>query len=268
MHTDPTRTADPPLIGAAQGPSAVTAPVPVVGPADGGFLAGLRDATPAGLAAVPLGLAFGVLVAQSGLDWWWGTLFAAVVFAGSFEFLLLGLVTAGAALPTIALTALLVNVRHVFYSLSFPLHRLPGVAKVYGTFALTDEAWALTASPQTQRWRAARILAIQGGFHLAWVASVTVGALTGALVPDWIVGLDFALTALFVVLGIDAARARRDLPAPFVAVACAAIAGLLVPGGMLVGGIVLFVVFLLARIAVRRRASRTAASSDAGEDRR
>lgn len=253
MPTDTIPTVAPPVIGAAQGPSAVTAPVATGGGADGGLLAGLRDATPAGLAAIPLGLAFGVLIAQAGLDWWWGTAFAAVVFAGSFEFLLLGLVLVATPLPQIALTALLVNVRHVFYALSFPLHRLPGAAKVYGTFALTDEAWALTASPQAQRWRAARILAIQASFHLAWVASVTLGALTGALVPDWIVGLDFALTALFTVLGIDAARGRRDLPLPFVAAGCAAVAELVVPGGMLVGGIGLTVVFLLVRIALRRR---------------
>ncbi|MFD0392570.1 AzlC family ABC transporter permease [Streptomyces nogalater] len=73
-----------------------------------------------GLGFLPLGLAFGALATQSGLEWWWAGLSAALVFGGSFEFLLIGLVTASAPLATIAVSASLVNVRHVFYTLSFP----------------------------------------------------------------------------------------------------------------------------------------------------
>lgn len=225
----------------------------------GGVLAGIRDSAPAAFAAVPLGLALGVLVAQAGLDWWWGTLFAAVVFAGSFEFLLLGLVTAGATLPQIGATALLVNLRHVFYSLTFPLHRLPWPAKIYGTFALTDEAWALTASPAAQRYRPRRIVALQLTFHLVWVTSVTVGGIAGVAVPEQVRGLDFALTALFLVLAIDAYRQRRDIPAPLVAVLCAAVSLLVLGGdGMLLGGTVLYLAFLVARALIRRRRARDA----------
>src|SRR6185295_14200515 len=105
--------------------------------------AAFRDSFAVGLACLPMGLAFGVLVAHSTLPWWWASVFATVVFAGSLEFLLLGLVTGGASLVQIALAACLVNARHVFYALTFPLHRVPGLAKVYSTFALTDEAYAL-----------------------------------------------------------------------------------------------------------------------------
>ena len=57
--------------------------------------AALRDSLAVGLACLPMGLAFGVLVAHSTLPWWWAGVFATVVFAGSLEFLLLGLVTGG-----------------------------------------------------------------------------------------------------------------------------------------------------------------------------
>lgn len=216
--------------------------------------AGVRAAFPALFAAIPLGLAFGVLVAQSPLDWWWAPVFAAVVFAGSLEFLLLGLIVTVAPLATIATTALVVNFRHVFYALSFPLHRVPGrAAKAYSTFALTDEAWALTAVPDAKTWSRWRILALQSSFHLAWVGSVAIGALGGTLIPATIVGLDFALTALFLVLTIDAARVRRSIPIPIVALLCALGAHLVAGEGMLVVAMAAFIAIVLAQYFLKKR---------------
>jgi 4-azaleucine resistance transporter AzlC len=214
----------------------------------------LTDSLSVGFAAAAMGLAFGMLVAQSGLAWWWATIFASAIFAGSLEFLLLGLVTAIAPLGQVAAAAFLVNFRHVFYALSFPLHRVAGVAaKAYSTFALTDEAYAVTARPEAQTWSRARILWLQAFVHIFWVGSVTLGALGGTLIPQGVAGLDFAVTALFVVLGIDAFRARRDVPAAVVAVACALAGHLVVGEQMLVAAMGLFTLFLLARYAIASR---------------
>jgi len=216
--------------------------------------AAARDSLAVGVAASAIGVAFGVLVSHSGLAWWWATIFASVIFAGSLEFVLLGLVTALAPLGQVAAAALVVNVRHVFYALSFPLHRVPGrLAKAYSTFALTDEAYAVTAVPAAQGWSRRRILCLQAFVQAYWVGSVTLGALGGALVPPGVVGLDFAVTALFVVLGIDAFRARRDVPAAVVAVACALVATALFGEGAMPAGLGLFTAYLLVRYAVGRR---------------
>jgi 4-azaleucine resistance transporter AzlC len=213
----------------------------------------LSDSLSVGFAAAAMGLAFGVLVTQSGLAWWWATIFASVIFAGSLEFLLLGLVTALAPLGQIAAAAFLVNFRHVFYALSFPLHRVPGVAaKAYSTFALTDEAYAVTARPEARTWSRARILWLQAYVHMFWVGSVTLGALAGTAVPP-LAGLDFAVTALFVVLGIDAFRARRDVPAAVVAVACALVGHIVFGEQMLVAAMGLFTAYLLARYGISDR---------------
>jgi 4-azaleucine resistance transporter AzlC len=80
------------------------------------------------LSIFPIGLAFGVLVVHSGLAWWWATVISSLIFAGSLEFLLVGLLVAVAPLTQIAVTTFLVNFRHVFYALSFPLHQVEGVA--------------------------------------------------------------------------------------------------------------------------------------------
>ncbi|GAA4429271.1 branched-chain amino acid exporter BrnF [Georgenia halophila] len=185
-------------------------------------LAGVGIALPAGVAMAPLGMALGVLISQSGLPWWTAPLFTGVIFAGSLEFLLVGMILAAAPLASVALTALLVNFRHVFYALSFPLHQIRSRGlRVLSTYILCDEAWALTAHPEARTWTGARILGIQSVFYVNWVVSSTVGVLTGSLIPPSVVGLDFAITAFFVVLGIDAYRARRSVPIPLVALACA-----------------------------------------------
>ncbi|TDC91844.1 branched-chain amino acid ABC transporter permease [Saccharopolyspora aridisoli] len=215
----------------------------------------LRDSSSVGLAMIPLGIAFGLLVAHAGLDWWWATAFAALVYAGSLEFLLIGLVVAAAPLAHVAVTALLVNFRHVFYALSFPLHRVRGrIGKVYSTFALTDEAYALSTGPAAQEWSGRRIVWLQVLLHFFWVAGATLGALFGALVPFRLDGLDFALTALFVVLAIDAFRARRSVPVPVLAMICALVSALLFPEQLLLVSFGLFTACLLAsRFLLRKK---------------
>lgn len=220
----------------------------------------LKDSAGVGLGFLPLGLAYGALVTQSGLDWWWAGLSAALVFAGSFEFLLIGLVTACAPLAAIAVSALLVNVRHAFYALSFPLHRVRGrMGRAYSTYALCDEAYALAAGEQARTWSGRRILSLQFLLHLYWAGSSTAGALLDSLVPGGVTGLDFALTALFAVLALDAVRALRDdLPTPVLAALSALVARLLLPGQMLLTAFALFTAALMARHLAATRKSRHA----------
>ena len=162
-----------------------------------------------------------------------------------------GAAVAGGALSQVAVTALLVNFRHVFYALSFPLHRVHGrLAKTYSTFALTDEAWALTIAPEAQSWTRRRILAIQATFQAGWVTSATLGALGGTLVPDGVAGLEFAVTAFFLVLAIDAFRVTRSVPPPLVAVASAVAGYALFGTRMLIPALILFSGFLLVQYAL------------------
>ncbi len=87
----------------------------------------LSLAAPIGLAFIPLGMALGFLVVHAGLAWWWAPVFAAVIYAGSLEFLMVHLAATAAPIAVVALTTVVVNSRHVFYALSFPLHRVRGV---------------------------------------------------------------------------------------------------------------------------------------------
>lgn len=213
---------------------------------------------PIGLAFIPLGMALGFLVIHAGLAWWWAPVFAAVIYAGSLEFLMVQLAASAAPLATVALTTFVVNSRHVFYALSFPLHRVRGVAgKVYSTYTLSDEAYAVGVSPEAQTWTTRPILLMQLCFHLLWVLGATLGGLVGEALPiDRLVGLDFALTALFIVLGIDAYRQRPDRATAATAAACAVTAWLVVPGQMLVCAFAAFTGVLAVRMLLQRRAER------------
>jgi 4-azaleucine resistance transporter AzlC len=182
--------------------------------------------------------------------------FTAVVYAGSLEFLLVGLATAAAPLLVVASTTLIVNLRHVFYALSFPLDRVDGVlAKVYSTYALSDEAYAVT-SVEPRDWTSRRILLVQFVFQVAWVSGATIGALAGSALPvERVQGLDFALTALFVVLAIDAYRVRPEPLLALGAAGCAVAAWLLVPEQMLVWAFVGYTALLIGRLGLERRGS-------------
>ncbi len=214
----------------------------------------LRLAAPVGLAFVPLGMALGLLIVHAGLPWWWAPVFAAVIYAGSLEFLMVGLAATAAPVAAVALTTFIVNSRHVFYALSFPLHRIRGrAAKLYSTYVLSDEAYAVGVSPEAQNWTSRQILLMQCAFHLIWTASSALGGLVGEALPvDRLRGLDFALTALFIVLAIDAYRQRPDRVTALAAAACAVGAWLVAPGQLLVVAFAAFAGVLLVRFRRER----------------
>lgn len=216
--------------------------------------AAARDTVSVGFGLFPLGLAFGLLLVQSGFHWWWAPIFSLMIYAGSLEFLAIGLVLAVTPLASVAMTTFLVNFRHVFYGLSFPLHRVKGpAARLYSMYALTDEAYAVTAAKDPRSLSSRRILFIQVFCQLYWVLGGVVGAVVGNVIPMQLVGLDFALTALFVVLAIDGYRVRPDVPTPILALLSALVALVVARDQMLVVAMTLFVVALLIRFALDRR---------------
>ena len=231
------------------------------------FLRALRDTAGVGVALVPLGVAFGLLVVQAGLAWWWAPLFSMLIYAGSLEFLAIGLIVAMTPLAQIALATVLVNFRHVFYALSFPLQSVRGrAAKVYSMYALTDEAYALAHHIPPAERTTARILWLQLLCQGYWVLGGVLGALLGTVLPSIPRGMDFALTALFAVLTIDAFRVTRDVPSPVLALLSALVALVVAPDQMLVVAMGLFVTALTVRFMLTRRVSRAPWGTETAAD--
>ncbi len=221
---------------------------------------GLVDAAPVGVGLIPLGLAFGVLITQAGFDWWWAPVFSIVIYAGSMEFLAIGLLTAVTPLYSLAAAAFLVNFRHVFYGLSFPIGSIRSkVARIYAVYALTDEVYAITATKRRSDMTGPRTMTIAITCQSLWVLPGIVGALIGTALPPGLDGLQFALTALFAVLAVDAWRASGDLPSPVIGLVCGLVAAWVAPGQMMLVGLSAYVAVLLARYVWTARAGRDAA---------
>lgn len=200
-----------------------------------------------------LGIGFGVLVTGHGLPWWLAPVISAVLFAGSVEFLLIGMLAAATPIATVAVTTFLVNSRHLFYGLSFPLHRVDGRAgKAYSVFALCDEAYAILTTRDERELTSARMLWTQAGLHLGWAVGALAGGLIGATLLSDVEGLDFILTALFLVLTMDAFRARPDRVGLGLAVGASVVALLVAPGSMLLVAMTAYAGALVVRHRVRR----------------
>jgi 4-azaleucine resistance transporter AzlC len=171
----------------------------------------IRLTIPVAMAYVPLGIAFGILLVTTGINWYWAPLSALLIFAGSIEFLSVSLMASGIPIFQVALTVLVVNFRHIFYGLTFPICRLERRCQnIYGVFALTDETYGITAAGQGARLNGFQITTLQVVSHLWWVSGSLMGSLIGQVVPSSITGFGFALTAMFVTLAVDAMRSSKD----------------------------------------------------------
>ncbi len=183
------------------------------------------------LGYVTIGFGFGLLAVNTGYPAWFAILMSVFVYAGAAQYIGIGLFAAGATLPEIALITLIVNLRHAAYGLSmitpFGIHPR---ARPYLVFALTDETYALLSSATAGERADGRFLVLVSALNQSyWVAGTALGALAGALIPFRVQGLDFALTAMFIVLAVEQViRLKKALP--FVVAGLSAVAAKLIAG--------------------------------------
>ena len=160
-----------------------------------------------------LGLAYGILMQSAGFPFWYPALISLVVYAGSMQYVAVDLLAGGASLIAAALMTLTVNARHLFYGISMvERYRNAGPAKPYMIFALTDETYSLVCSGEVpdgvDRNRYFFLVSL---FNQAyWVTGSAAGALVGGLLPFDSTGIDFSMTALFLVVMTEQWRASRD----------------------------------------------------------
>ncbi|MDD3366199.1 MAG: AzlC family ABC transporter permease [Sphaerochaetaceae bacterium] len=197
-----------------------------------------------------LGIAFGLLLQKAGYHWVWALGISLFVFAGSMQFVLVGLLVQQAPLTTVAVTTLLVNSRHLFYGLSF-IERFKKMGKrgLYMIFALTDETYALLCAAgevgsTEDRDNLAWWMALLNQSY--WVIGSTLGALLGSYITFNITGIEFAMTALFTVIVVEQwLNSKNHLPS-IVGFVCATIALIwLGPAQFLLPALIVTVLMLL-----------------------
>ena len=175
----------------------------------------------------PVGLAYGLLMQQAGYNFLWSGACSLFVLAGSLQFLMVTFFAGGVSLATVAVLALLLNSRHIFYGLSFiDKFRSFGPWRWFLIYSLCDEnyslhcshdfgpdvnekwAYVLTAALVTFYWVALSMLGIDPSMQYIIKGGIILAAC-----------IDFALTALFTVIVVDQLRgARTRIPAVVAAV--------------------------------------------------
>ena len=192
--------------------------------------AALRAAFPATIPVLTgylcIGMAYGLLVANAGYGVFWALLLSLLCYAGSMEFVAVSLLTAGFDPVQALLMALMINARHAFYGLSMlEKYRGTGWARPFLIFSLTDETFSLvsTLEPPDGVTRRDFYFWISLLDYLYWQVGSVLGALIGGLLPFDTTGLDFALTALFIVLFLEQWRKRENRPAALIGLGCTAV---------------------------------------------
>ena len=162
-----------------------------------------------------LGVAFGLLLQKSGLGALWAFLISSLVYAGSMQFALVGILTGGLSFVTTGVMTLFINSRHAFYGLTF-IRRFKEMKLFYPYMvaSLTDETFSLLCSmakPKEFSEKEWKLTTFFVAFfdQCYWVIGSVLGALIGQLIPFSAVGIDFAMTALFIVICTDQWKASK-----------------------------------------------------------
>jgi 4-azaleucine resistance transporter AzlC len=173
------------------------------------FCAGARDTLPLIIGAIPFGLVFGTLAGSTGLSMPAAMCMSVFVFAGSAQFIALGLLGTSTVWPIIVLTTLVVNFRHLLYSATLLSHlrQLPRRWQLLLTFGLTDETFAVAVkrwgSPDNGDQKHWYHLGSMTFMYVNWNIWTLIGLLAGSMlehIGGW--GLDFAMVAAFIGLTI------------------------------------------------------------------
>ena len=200
---------------------------------------GVNAAWPICLGYFPIGLALGVLAQKAGLPWWAVAMMSIMVFAGSAQFICVAMLAAGASPPAIILTTFVVNLRHVLMSSALAVY-LQGVSRRFlalYSYGVTDESFAVNLTRFREgswgRWQA---LVVNHMANSVWIMATVCGALVGQFVPQGALGVDYALTAMFICLLVFQLQGRIYVLTGILAATISTLWYLLIPGDSYIVG--------------------------------
>jgi len=194
----------------------------------------LKKSVPILISFFPVGIAYGILMNSAGYNWIWTGLTSVFVYAGSLQYLMISFFAGGTTLLSIGLMAFLLNSRHIFYGIPF-IEKWKGIGLLKGVliFLLTDEAFSLHCSNDfddgNKKNKALSYVFCAIFIYLYWILFSIMGALIGELINFNTEGMDFALTALFIVILIDQLRGSKN-KFPALVAGCSSLACILIFG--------------------------------------
>lgn len=153
-----------------------------------------------------LGMTYGIYMNVSGFSFWYPMLMSLTIFAGSMEFVAVNLLL-GAFDPLQALVmTLMINARHLFYGISMlDKYRGTGWKRFYLIFGMCDESFSINYTAEIPEdvdkgWFMFFVTLLN---QFYWFFGATLGGLFGSLIHFDTEGLDFVMTAMFVVIFLE-----------------------------------------------------------------
>lgn len=154
-----------------------------------------------------LGIAYGILMQSKGFDIAFITLFSLLAYAGSAQFIVIGLFALDIDPIYVFILTFIVNARHIFYGISM-LKRFKntGKLKYYLIFAMSDESFSIIHTAKIKKHINEKLFMFYITFlnHLYWIVGSLIGAILGSFITFNTQGLEFVLTSLFIVILLDA----------------------------------------------------------------
>jgi len=192
-----------------------------------------RDITLTCLAVWFIGLSYGAIAVASGLPLWFPAAQSVLVLAGASEILFIGIVATGGNPIAAALAGLLVNARHVPYSLALPDLTGPGWRRLLGTHVMNDESVVFALAQEDPATQRAAYWTCGLGVLICWPSGAILGALAGSVIHDTSAfGLDAMFPAVILALIFPALRDRVTLRAALAGAAIALAAAPFLPAGL------------------------------------
>lgn len=153
-----------------------------------------------------LGFGFGLLLQSKGYNFVWAIFMAIIIYGGSMQYIAVDLLSSGATIITTAIISIMMQARHLFYGISLlGKYRKIGKVKPYLIFGLTDETYGLVSStkPPEGVKKNYFYFIITLCDHIYWITGCALGAIFGQLVHINTKGVEFSMTALFIVILVD-----------------------------------------------------------------
>ncbi len=208
-----------------------------------------------------IGIAFGVMFAEKGYSFLWAVLISLLVYAGSGQYLAVNFFAPGVSLLQVVFLTLMVNIRHIFYGISLleKFHSM-GPKRWYMIFGLTHETYSLLCTTRVPEGveEDKFLFAISIMNQSYWVVGSAIGGLAGAMLPINSEGIDFAMTALFVVIFVEQWMDQKNRIPEMVGVAaaflCLQIFG--ADGFVLPSMILIILVLFVARTRLERQVTK------------
>ena len=202
---------------------------------------------------IVLGIGFGIVLSSKGYGPIWSLAMSLFIYAGSMQYLAVDLLAGGAGLITAALTALMVNARHLFYGISMiDKYRETRPYKPYLIFALTDETYSLNCAGAPEDVEdAPRYFFLVSIFNQCyWVLGSVLGSILESVLPFSSEGIDFSLTALFVTIFVEQWKSTGDHVPAAIGVAASVICLLIFGAGQF---LIPTMILITAALAVYRK---------------